>query len=213
MTREDGSGGAPSAATAKLLIELGPLAVFYGVYIGGPKIMGVAAGEAIFYATGAFMAAFAAAFVASWARDRRIAPMLMISGAIVLVMGSLTILLKNQTFIYMKPTIVNLTFAGLLGGGLLANRLFLKVVFNQAFTLPDPAWRTLTYRFVGFFVFLALLNEVVWRAFTGDCIAGEVCAGERVWVDFKTFGVLPLTLIFTMAQTPFIMAHNEDPAD
>lgn len=206
------SDASSSGSIAKLLIEVGPLIVFYGIYFRGAQIFGFPESERIFVATGAFLAAFAAAFIASYVRERTVSPMLMVSGAIVAVMGGLTLILQNATFVYMKPTLVNLTFASILGGGLVAGRMFLKTVFGQAFSLPDAAWRTLTFRFIGFFIFLAALNEVVWRSYASDCVANAPCDGEEVWVNFKTFGVLPLTLLFTMAQTPFIMKHNQDDA-
>ncbi|MEL7028378.1 MAG: septation protein IspZ, partial [Pseudomonadota bacterium] len=197
----------------RLLIELGPLAVFYGVYFKGADLFGFPEGEATFYAVGAFAVAFTAAFIASFVRERRIAPMLMITAVIVAATTILTLVLRNEVFTYVKPTLINLAFAVILGGGLATGRLFLKTVFDQAFTLEDDAWRTLTYRFMGFFVFLAILNEAVWRMYAGDCIPGEACDGRDVWVHFKFWGVLPLTIIFTMAQTPFIMKHNQDPAE
>ena len=185
-----------SSPIARLLVELGPLVVFYGVYFKGDLLFDTADKE-IFYATGAFMAAFALAFGYSAIIERRIAPMLLVTGVIVAIFGGLTLILQNQTFIYMKPTMVNLTFAAILGGGLATGRLFMKNLFAHAFQLHNAGWRALTLRFIGFFIFLAILNEVIWRNFS-----------EPFWVSFKTFGVLPLTLLFTFAQLPFIAKHQ-----
>ena len=205
---------AAAASGKKLLLEMGPLAVWFGTYFFAPKFLPIPEGREIFYALGAFMAAFAASFLYSWLIEKKLSAVLMISGAIVAVSGGLTFLFQDRIFTYVKPTWINSVFAAVLIGGLLTGRLFIKLLFEQAFTLPDHAWRTLSWRFAGFFIFLAILNEVVWRWATygqgcDPTLLKDVrCAGEPLWVNFKTFGVLPLTLVFTAAQTPFILKHQ-----
>src|SRR5690606_4562617 len=121
------------------------------------------------------------------------------SGIVVLVFGALTLWLQNETFIKMKPTIVNGLFAAILLGGLVFGRSLLGYVFAAAFRLDAEGWRKLTLRWVLFFVFLAIANEVIWRGFSPD-----------FWVAFKVWGIMPITIAFTMAQMPLIMRHSID---
>jgi intracellular septation protein len=121
----------------------------------------------------------------------------LITGALVLVFGGLTIWLSNDVFIKIKPTILYTMFAAILLGGLAFGRLFIKIVLGQMLRLNDPAWRTLTWRWSAFFLVLAVANEIVWRNFS-----------TNTWVAFKAFGVIPLTLLFAMSQTPFISRHQ-----
>lgn len=189
----------PKRSTPKprLLVELGPLIVFYAFYFKGDLFL-ENEGKEIFYATGAFMAAFAVALAYSLYKDRRVSPTLLISGVIIFIFGGLALILQNQTFIYMKTTIINATLAIILAVGAFTGRLFLKMLFSHAFELPPQGWRSLTWRFVGFYAFLGILNEIVWRNFS-----------EPVWVNYKTFGVLPLTIAFMALQIPFLLKHGE----
>ncbi len=116
---------------------------------------------------------------------RRISPMPIVTGVVVLVFGGLTLLLNDELFIKLKPTIVNTIFASVLFAGVMTGRLYIKLLFDNAFHLPDGAWKTLTYRWIAFFVFLAILNEVIWRNFSTD-----------FWVGFKLWGVVPISLIY-----------------
>ncbi len=174
----------------KLLIELGPLVAFF---ITQRK-------WDIFWATGVFMVAISISLVASRRLERRWPTMPLVTAVFVLILGGLTLYLKDATFIKLKPTIVNLLFAAILLGGLAAGRLFLKVVFEGAFQLEDLGWRILTVRFGLFFVFLAGVNEVVWRNFSED-----------TWVSFKVFGIMPLTLVFMLAQAKLLERHAIEP--
>jgi intracellular septation protein len=163
----------------KLVVEFGPLLVFfvanshYGIFVG----------------TGAFMVATVLALIASQTLLGRIATMPLITGAFVLVFCGLTLWLQDDHFIKIKPTIVNALFAAILFGGLASGRLFLKIVFGDVMRLSEKGWRILTLRWGLFFVFLALLNEVMWRAFSTD-----------TWVAFKVFGIMPITFVFALAQ-------------
>ena len=171
----------------RLVIEAGPLVVFF---IANAQ-------KGIFWATGAFMAATVAALTVNYALERRLPTMPLVSGVFVMVFGGLTLFLADETFIKLKPTIVNTLFAAILFGGLVAGRSLLKPLFNTAFQLTDDGWRSLTMRWATFFVLLAMLNEVVWRNFSTD-----------FWVNFKLFGIMPLTFAFAMAQMPFITRHQ-----
>jgi len=171
----------------KLGIELAPLAIFFFV---NWKF-------GIFYATATFMCATAVALAAAWIRHRRLPVMPLVTGAFVLIFGGLTLYLQNETFIKLKPTIVNLFFAAVLFYGLWANKPLLKFVLGEAISLSEQGWRLLTWRWALFFVALAGLNELVWRTFSTD-----------TWVSFKLFGIMPLTLAFGVAQIGLIRRYT-----
>jgi intracellular septation protein len=157
-------------------------------------------GEPIFIATALFMAATAIALITSWIMTRSLPIMPLISGIVVLIFGALTLYLHNETFIKMKPTIVNALFGIILLGGLYFGKSLLGYVFDSAFKLDAEGWRKLTMRWGIFFLFLAVLNEVVWRSFSTD-----------FWVAFKVWGTMPITLLFTFAQMPLVMRHSLEP--
>jgi intracellular septation protein len=173
----------------KLLIELGPLVVFF--------VANSRAG--IFYGTGAFMIATLVSLTASRMFLGRVPIMPLVSGVFVLVFGGLTLWLQDELFIKMKPTIVNSLFASLLLGGLAFGVALLRYPFGDAFALTDEGWRKLTFRWALFFVFLALLNEITWRSFSTD-----------FWIGFKVWGVMPLTMIFAIAQLGLIQRYTEE---
>ena len=170
----------------KLAVDLGPLLVFFAAYARG----------GIMTATAAFMVATAIALGASYALVRRLPIVPLVSGAIVLVFGGLTLAFADEHFIKLKPTVVNSLLAGTLLGGLLFRQPLLKPLLAMAFQLDEPGWRILTLRWACFFASMAALNEVVWRSFSTD-----------TWVSFKVFGLLPLTLLFSLAQLPLIRRH------
>ncbi|MGH6859202.1 MAG: septation protein A, partial [Phyllobacterium sp.] len=124
----------------------------------------------------------------------------LVSGIVVLIFGTLTLYLHNETFIKMKPTIVNALFGVILLGGLFFGKALLGYVFDSAFKLNAEGWRKLTLRWGIFFLFLAVLNEVVWRSFSTD-----------FWVAFKVWGTMPITLLFTFSQMPLIMKYAAEP--
>jgi len=191
----------------KLLIEAGPLVVFFVVNSRGglPEFRHLwLSGEplpqqGLFDATAAFMVVTAAALVAGWMLERRLPVMPLVSGFFVFVFGGLTLLLADELFIKVKPTLVNTLFAIILLGGLAFKRALLKPLFGAAFQLPDEGWRVLTLRWGLFFIVLAVLNEVVWRNFSTE-----------FWAAFKLFGVMPLTILFAGSQTPFLLRHQID---
>ncbi|TBW35833.1 septation protein A [Siculibacillus lacustris] len=178
----------------KLVLELGPLAVFFAVNAATSKTHG------LYPATAAFMVATAVALIASWLLLRRVPIMPLVSGAVVLVFGSLTLILQDELFIKLKPTIVNSLFGTVLIGGLFFGRSLLGVVFDSVFDLDAAGWRSLTLRWGLFFFVLAGINEVVWRNFSTD-----------TWVWFKVFGIMPITFVFALAQIPLIQRHAIEP--
>lgn len=188
----------------KLALELGPLLVFFfansrGEWIAEKLPALVSLGGPIFIATALFMVATGVALLASWLLTRTLPIMPLVSGIVVFVFGALTLFLQNETFIKMKPTIVNALFAAVLLGGLAFGKSLLGYVFDSAFKLDAGGWRKLTLRWGLFFIFLAVANEVVWRTFSTD-----------TWVAFKVWGIMPITIIFTMSQMPLIMRHTVD---
>jgi intracellular septation protein len=175
----------------KLTFDLGPLALFFFAN----------SRYGIFVATAAFMIAVLTALAASYALMRRLPVMPLVTAIIVVVFGGLTLFLHNDVFIKIKPTILYALFGGILVGGLLFGRSFLGVVFDSLFHLTDEGWRKLTLRWALFFFALAVLNEIVWRN-----------SSTNVWVDFKVFGVLPLTFLFGALQFPLLKKYAVEPA-
>ncbi|WP_319531495.1 septation protein A [uncultured Cohaesibacter sp.] len=181
----------------KLALELGPLAVFFFANAKGdlvarwlPFLEGM---KPIFIATALFMVATLVSLVLSRIKFGKLPVMPMVSGAVVCVFGGLTLYLQDDTFIKMKPTIVNLLFGSILLGGLFFGKSLLGYVFDSVFQLNAEGWRILTLRWGVFFFVLAVLNEVIWRNFSTDA-----------WVNFKVFGVMPLTMVFGAFQMPLL---------
>jgi len=171
----------------KIGLEIGPLIVFF--------IMN--AREDIFTDTAWFMGAMVISLVLSWILLKKIAVMPLVTGVVVLIFGALTLILRDDTFIKMKPTIVNTIFAATLLGGLAVNKLPLQKVLGKSIALVEAGWRTLSLRWGLFFILLALLNEIVWRT-----------QSEEFWVGFKVFGLIGLTVLFSISQVPLIARHR-----
>jgi intracellular septation protein len=191
MTSDDATpkpaGETASPQLLKLVVELGPLIVFF--------LTNARAG--IFWGTGSFIVATIAALIASRILFGRVATMPLVTGLFVLVFGGLTLWLHDELFIKLKPTIVNSLFAAALFGGLLGGRSLLKYLFSDVFRLTEEGWRKLTFRWAFFFLVLAALNEVVWRCFSTD-----------TWVTFKVFGIMPLTMIFAISQIGLLKRYE-----
>jgi intracellular septation protein len=180
-----------SKQMGKLILDLAPLLVFFVAYMASD----------IYVATGALMAATVISMIVSRLWLRHISATLVMTTVLVVGFGALTLWLNDARFIKMKPTMVNLLFAIVLGGGLLAGRNFLQTLLGQAFRLTQEGWRKLTYRWIGFFLAMAVLNEVVWRNFS-----------EGAWASFKVFGILPITIIFAMMQVGLIQRYGLEKA-
>jgi len=208
---------------AKFLVDFGPLLVFMVAYFLGQRLAPIAGGivgrdwsipdgEEMFLAVGLFLPAFAIAFAYSVWKEKRVAPMLFVSSVAIGVLGTLTLVLHNKTFFYMKPTIVYALFAIVLAGGLWSGRNMLKTLFDRALHMPDHAWRVLTVRYATFFAVLGVANEVIWRWLMRDCDlnAGAACAGEPIWVNVKVFGFTIVNLLFAGLQAPFLMKHASE---
>ena len=171
----------------KLLIDIGPLAVFFIFYTRSGLQASILP----------FMIATIIAVLFSYILEKKIPIMPTVGAVIVLLFGGLTIYFDNEVFFKMKPTIINLLFAAILYGGILINKPLLKYLLGAALKLQDVGWRILTLRWIGFFIALAILNEIVWRTQSTD-----------IWVNFKVFGILPITFIFTMTQFPLIKKYQ-----
>jgi intracellular septation protein len=179
---------------AKLLIDLGPLLVFFvaNFLAPVPDVM------KIFVATGAFMVAMVAAMIFSALRYHRISPLLWFSGGMVVVLGGLTIWLHDRTFIQMKPTFYYSLVAGLLAFGLATGRPLLQQVLGSTYPgLDEGGWLKLTRNWAIFFACMAILNEAVWRN-----------TSWNFWLGFKLWGALPLTFLFAAANIPMLMKHG-----
>jgi intracellular septation protein len=175
------------SVAAKLLIEIGPLLVFFGVN----------AAYGIFAGTGAFMVATVVSLSLAWWLYHKVPVMPLVSAVIVMIFGGLTLYLQDESFIKLKPTIVYGMFAALLLAGLATGKHLLAFLFGPVLNLTDEGWRKLTVRWAVFFVLMAVLNEFVWRNFS-----------TNIWVSFKAFGFLPITLIFAMAQVPLMQRYG-----
>ncbi len=177
-------------STLKLTLDIGPLVLFFAAN----------ARFGIFTATAVFMVAVLIALAVAYAKTGRVEVMPLVTAVIVIIFGGLTLVLHDELFIKLKPTIIYVLFGGTLVGGLLFGKSFLGILFESVFDLTAEGWRKLTWRWALFFFALAILNEMVWRNFSTD-----------TWVSFKLFGVVPLTLLFGAAQYPLLTKYAAKP--
>lgn len=182
----------PLHPAVRLALEMGPLVVFF---ITNQR-------ADLFTATGIFMAAVVASLAISYALARHLPIMPLVSAGIVVIFGGLTLWLHDETFIKVKPTIVNSLFGIILIGGLIFKKSLLAIVLDTVLDLTDEGWKQLTLRWGLFFFVLAVINEIVWRT-----------QSTEFWVGFKVFGIMPITIIFALSQTPVILKHSNPPKD
>lgn len=187
MNSTDRSEAKTQFPLLRMALEAGPLVAFFIVN----RMEGIMTGTAV------FMVATLVSVALSYWLERRVPLMPLIGCGFVMVFGGLTLWLDDAIFIKIKPTVVNLLFAGILFGGLAFGRVFLKLLMGTVLNLTDEGWRLLTWRWAFFFIFLAILNEIVWRSLPTDA-----------WVNFKVFGIMPLSIAFGAAQIPLIMKHT-----
>jgi intracellular septation protein len=176
----------------KLALDFGPLLLFFVVWWRFD----------IFVATGAFMVAVLTALIVSYAQTGRWPIMLVVTAGFVMVFGSLTLVLHDNTFIMVKPTIIYALFGSVLLAGYLLDKPFLAVVFDSVFQITEEGWRKLMLRWAVFFFALAALNEVVRNT-----------QSEAFWVSFKVFGFIPLTFVFAALQYPLLMRYAVEPGN
>lgn len=182
----------PQLQWRRFALDLGPLVLFFV----GFQLFG------IYAATGIFMVAVLTALAIGYAAERKLSPMPIVTAILVVLFGGLTLYLKNDAFIKMKPTVLYAFFGLVLLGGLAFNRLFIKYAFAQAFELTETGWRGLTWRWGFFFLTLAVVNEFVWREYS-----------TSTWVAFKVWGILPLIFLYALAQTPYLLKHQVESGD
>ncbi len=168
----------------KLLVEFGPIVVFFATY----KYAN------IFAATLWMVLVTIISLIVSYVIDKRISIPLMISGTILIFSGFITLFSGNPMYIKMKPTIVYMVFSVILYVGYINKKSLVKEVMGSAFVMKEEDWLKLSLRFSIYFLFMALVNEVIWRNFS-----------ESFWVNFKVFGAFPITIIFMLFQVPLFM--------
>lgn len=206
MTADSPANSSPKAEPPglRLAIDVGPLAVFFGVNFLMPSGGPIETIARIIAATTAFMIAMAIAMIVSRWKLGAISPMLWLSGGLVLVFGGLTIWFRDPNFIKMKPTIVYLMLAAVLAFGLWTKRPTLKLMLGTAYPgLDELGWQKLTRNWAAFFVAMAILNETVWRL-TAPGSADDL----TFWAGFKLWGAMPLTLLFAFANIPMLLRHG-----
>ena len=174
----------------KFIADFGPLLIFFTIYFTGDNDLESAIPP--------FIIATLISLAVIYLLEKRIPMVPLISGVLITLFGGLTLYFNNKIFFYMKPTIINLLFAGFLFfGKYITKKPLLKIFFQNSLKLKDEGWKKLSYRWIYFFVFVAILNEIVWRTQT-----------ETFWVNFKVWGLLPITFLFTASQFPLINKYK-----
>lgn len=187
----------------KLALEMGPLVVFFLANTYGEELAAMYPffadlGGKIFVGTACFMVAMAISLALTWILERRLAIMPLVTAVMVFVFGALTLYLQDETFIKVKPTIVNVLFGvTILGMLFIWKKPAMKFLFDGPFKLDDEGWVKLSFRWGCYFLFLAAVNEIVWRNFSND-----------FWVNFKVWGTMPMTIIFMAFQYPVMVKHG-----
>jgi intracellular septation protein len=184
----------------KLALEIGPIALFFLAYRMAPVPEGLPTAERqleqVLFATLLFVPAILATLGLSWLLTRKLPRMAVITAIVVTVFGGLTLILRDDTFVKMKPTILYSLFAGILGFGLLRGQSYLKYLMDELIPMQHEGWIKFTHRFIVFYVFLAILNEIVWRGW-----------GTDAWVNFRTFVLPAANFAFVMAQVPLFQRY------
>ena len=189
------------SSLTKSILEFGPILIFFLAYKYAPippNFDGDPNLEQIIFATKIFIPVIFISLLLGWFQTNEIAKMPLFSAIIILIFGGLTIWLRDETFIKMKPTILYVLFAAILSFGLLNGKSYLRSLMGTTLPMAEVGWLIITRRFIGFFIFLALLNELIWRLFSTD-----------FWVSFKTFGLPILVLVFFFSQAGIIQKHGK----
>ncbi|MBC6403251.1 MAG: septation protein IspZ [Hyphomonadaceae bacterium] len=176
-------------------LDFGPLLLFFGAFLYFKREN---PDQAMVWAAGVLGVAAILATGVAWLKHRYLSGILILSTCLVVFFAALTFFTGNKTFLFMKPTIVNLFFASAVFGGVFLGKNIIKVIMGGAFEMSTDKWNVMAIRWGCFFVALAVVNEIVWRNFS-----------EQFWVNFKVFGFLPLTFLFTLSQVPFIRKHGK----
>ncbi len=181
------------AHTSSIWADLGPVIAYVIVYNVARRVY---PDQALYIGAAVFAVAIIIAVIYSRLKTGKVSAMLWVTAVIVLGSAAITIGFQNKTIFYMKPTAINLLFGGVILGSLAMGKNVFRIMFAQVYNLPDKAWRILAFRWGVFFIFLAGLNEFIWRSY-----------GEVFWSNFKLMGMFPITIIFTMLNLPLLMKH------
>jgi len=174
----------------KFVTDFGPLLIFFTIYFANNHDLKLAIPP--------FIIATLIALIVVYLLEKKISMVPLTSGILITLFGGLTLYFDNKIFFYMKPTIINLLFAAVLFfGKYFTQRPLLKIFFQNALNLEDEGWKKLNYRWIGFFIFVAILNEIVWRT-----------QSEPFWVNFKVWGLLPISFLFAASQVPLINKYK-----
>ena len=174
----------------KFTADFGPLLIFFIIYLNNENDLKVAIPP--------FIVATLIALIVIYFLEKRIPMVPLVSGILITFFGGLTLYFDNKIFFYMKPTIINILFAAVLFfGRYFTQKPLLKIFFQNAFNLEDEGWKKLSYRWIGFFLFIAILNEIVWRT-----------QSEAFWVHFKVWGLLPISFLFAISQVPLMNKYK-----
>lgn len=189
----------------KLALEIGPIALFFLAYRMAPVPEGLSAEERqleqVLFATAVFVPAILGTLALSRLLTGKLPRMAVITAVVVTVFGGLTLILRDDTFVKMKPTILYTLFAGILAFGLLRGRSYLKYLMDELIPMRDEGWLKFTTRFVVFYLVLAVVNEIVWRGW-----------GTDAWVNFRTFVLPAANFAFVMAQVPLFTRYAPEKA-
>ena len=174
----------------KLAADFGPLLIFFTIYFNNENDLKAAIPP--------FIVATLIALIVIYFLEKRIPMVPLVSGILITFFGGLTLYFDNKIFFYMKPTIINILFAAILFfGKYFTQKPLLKILFQNTFNLENEGWKKLNYRWIGFFLFIAILNEIVWRT-----------QSEAFWVNFKVWGLLPISFLFAASQVPLINKYK-----
>jgi len=174
----------------KFIAEFGPILIFFTIYLSNNNDLKLAIPP--------FIIATLIALTVIYFLEKKIAMVPLTSGILIGLFGGLTLYFDNKVFFYMKPTIINLLFAAFLFfGKFFTQKPLLKIFFQKAYNFEDEGWKKLNYRWIGFFLFIAILNEIVWRT-----------QSEAFWVNFKVWGLLPISFLFAASQVPLINKYK-----
>ena len=176
--------------TIRVAADYGPLLIFFTIYFNNENDLKVAIPP--------FIVATLIALIVIYVLEKRIPMVPLVSGILISFFGGLTLYFDNKIFFYMKPTIINILFAAVLFfGRYFTQKPLLKIFFKNAFDLEDEGWKKLNYRWIGFFLFIAILNEIIWRT-----------QSEAFWVNFKVWGLLPISFLFAVSQVPLMNKYK-----
>ena len=176
--------------TIRFAADFGPLLIFFTIYFNNENDLKVAIPP--------FIVATLIALIVIYVLEKRIPMVPLVSGILIAFFGGLTLYFDNKIFFYMKPTIINILFAAVLFfGRYFTKKPLLKIFFKNAFDLEDEGWKKLNYRWIGFFLFIAILNEIIWRT-----------QSEAFWVNFKVWGLLPISFLFAVSQVPLMNKYK-----